>query len=421
MEPDKIIAIVKEVGSRLADPEGITANEADRGAGPLSLADGYPGICLLFGELAEHFPEEGWDRAAKAYLSKMEGLASDDGLESFSLFCGAAGVGKAALALAHEGTLARVNEFLLKALPREISFCFSKLGDVEVQDYDVILGLSGVGRYLLHFIQEPQIKPLIEDILAYMVELAADVPVSCGEVPGWYIPGENVAGAESKEAYPNGYFDCGLSHGIAGPLALLSRALSYGVEVKGQREALKKIACWLEAWKQPRGMYWPCLVSLEENSAGSITVMNTRDAWCYGTPGIARALWLAGCALGDKELKNSAMEAFDGLFSRPEDTWKAISPTFCHGYAGLLHLAGLMYRDTGLERFSQYREWVGAKVMEYFNMDAPFGFYDYDVSHDGIKSMNKAGLLEGAAGVALALLAVVKPVKTGWDTVFLVR
>ncbi|WP_277752743.1 lanthionine synthetase LanC family protein [Streptomyces sp. L2] len=63
-----------------------------------------------------------------------------------------------------------------------------------------------------------------------------------------------------------------------------------------------------------------------------------RSAWCYGAPGVAHALWLAGTALGDHDLHDVATEAMAAVLRRPAHMRFIDSPTFCHGVAGLLQI-----------------------------------------------------------------------------------
>ncbi len=426
---DKIIAIVREVGRKLAKSaqvgfiENSTTGIIDTS---LNLAVGYPGPGILFAELSLNFPDESWSNIVDTYFTIIQESILKANFNELGLFCGAAGVGMLAYVFFHineeyAGLLTPVQKLIIKSLPKEISYYFSKLGNVEVQDYDVIYGPAGIGRYLLLCKDEPLIKPLLEDILVFLVKLTDDIEVDGKTVPGWYISKTNIFDKGEYASDPQGYFDCGVSHGIAGPLALLSISLLQGIKVGGQKEAIQKIAGWLTEWYDEAGMYWPCFIGFEEYLDRNLMNLETRDAWCYGAPGVARALWLAGCALNDAELQNLAIHAFDTLFTRPEATWKIVSPSFCHGFSGLLCLANLMYRDTGLERFVKYREQLTAKIIDYFNPSAPFGFYDYEQSDRGIAPVNKAGLLEGAAGIALTLLSVVKPIKTNWDAAFLVE
>jgi hypothetical protein len=69
-----------------------------------------------------------------------------------------------------------------------------------------------------------------------------------------------------------------------------------------------------------------------------------RQAWCYGTPGIAWSLWESGRVLGRKDLQDfalNAMATFCSLFE-PDlhlDAEPLARLGFCHGAAGTLAVA----------------------------------------------------------------------------------
>ena len=64
---------------------------------------------------------------------------------------------------------------------------------------------------------------------------------------------------------------------------------------------------------------WPGTVSVEQELAPTRPHLERgRASWCYGTPGIARALHLAGVALGEDEWVHGAAEAMRLVFAHPD-------------------------------------------------------------------------------------------------------
>ena len=98
-------------------------------------------------------------------------------------------------------------------------------------EYDVISGLSGVGRYLLCISDNPEALKRLKVILKYCISLIQPICINGEHVPGWYIAPENLFTNADREKYPQGSFNCGLAHGIAGPLALLSLASQQGIYI----------------------------------------------------------------------------------------------------------------------------------------------------------------------------------------------
>ena len=111
--------------------------------------------------------------------------------------------------------------------------------------------------------------------------------------------------------FPEGNLNCGLAHGIPGPLAAMALAFESGVDVDGLAEAIERTAEWLVQHQtaDDYGVNWPTAVPwTPEGRVPSERLDASRAAWCYGTPGVARALWLAGRAIGASSLCRLAVE-----------------------------------------------------------------------------------------------------------------
>ena len=199
--------------------------------------------------------------------------------------------------------------------------------------------------------------------LSYLVGLTQDREVYGYVVPNYHISSKNQLLDIEKDIYMKGNFNLGLSNGIGGILAALSIALMEGIEIAGQRKAIERI---LEDYKRFHyvdnngAVYWPGIIKFEDYISGQCKIDGRRAGWCYGSPGIARAMYMAGNAIGDKEAIELSLKAIDGLCNMKEEEWMLISPTICHGYAGLLTAVQAMYKDTGNVK---YRE-CADRIME---------------------------------------------------------
>lgn len=391
----------------------------------IDLAGGLPGICVLLGELDKEFPEEGWDLKGHELLVQIQKILASTACNSLSLYNGWAGLGFAAYSLSKGKTrytnfLNQINHLIINHLELMIKDCLLNLENgVRMSDFDVILGLSGIGRYLLLFKEEPEIRIKLEEILDYMVKLSQDKEVNGLIIPNWHIPRDHLFLEDEKNHYPNGNFNLGLAHGIPGPLALLVKAKDEGVSVEGHDDAIRRIVSWLLKWKQEDdyGPIWPFVVSWEELKEGVKAVPRHREAWCYGSPGLSRTLWMAGNSLGEESWKELAKRSFIATCSRPIEQWGIFAPTFCHGYIGLLQILHRMSIDTVEEEFFLCRDSLIDRILDMYNPEFPFGFYD--ILRDN-KIAHDPGLLEGATGSALVLLGLLKNDPSEWDSMFLI-
>lgn len=421
MDPQRIRDNALELGRQLPEREGFLFAETD-------LAGGFAGMCFLFAEMDRMFPEQSWARVGHQFLVEVQKGVETGRIRGLGLFGGLTGVGMSVRALSCNGTryqtlLSKLNQLIVNHYQPALNQAVQGIATgVHLADFDVISGWSGIGRYLLCCREEPEMKNVLHEVLEYLVLVSEDKTVKGQSVPGWYVTYEQQTERNLVE-YPNGHINIGLAHGIPGPLALLSLALSQGVEVPGQREAIRRIAEMLLRWQMEdeQGPFWNGRISWEEWTQGKTLTGSTRAAWCYGTPGVARALWLAGEALAEEEWKRIAVEAYLALFRRPRESWRLNSPNLCHGLAGFAAMTQRMYIDSGVEELAMHRDRLVESVLALYDEKTPFGFYDIVSSRTGTYQYHFSGLLEGATGTALVLSSLISPQEPQWEAVLMIQ
>ena len=194
---------------------------------------------------------------------------------------------------------------------------------------------------------------------------------------------------------------------IAGPMTVLSKLLLEGIEIKGQKEAIKRMAEFLMEFKSfdKNRVFWKGQISFEEYKDRMVSEKNVirRDAWCYGTPGICYALVCAGKALGDKKLMENSLKILKDSIG---DIRGIFSPTFCHGYAGIYQILLSLEEQTGKEYFTDEKIKIKKKIYEFYKKDYIYGFYNVepDDKNGKLKDYDSIGFLDGCIGTCLALL-----------------
>lgn len=230
--------------------------------------------------------------------------------------------------------------------------------------HDLVSGAAGAGVCLLLRPPSPDREAALARALARGARSDPPFPVPRHRIPaGW--------------AVRDGYADCGLAHGAAGPLAVLSLlAGRSAAAAEIARPAVARLAGWLldVAHRDEWGTSWPAGVAGDERYPSP-----RRASWCYAVPGIARALWPAGEALDEPAYRPAAQEAMDELPAARE-AWGLDGLGVCHGLAGLMLLTASFAPVEAL-------------------------FDDLCAAY-GSRPVEDSGLLSGAAGIALALLAV---------------
>jgi lantibiotic biosynthesis protein len=275
-------------------------------------------------------------------------------------------------------------------------------------EYDLVHGLSGLGAHLLH--RDPH-GDLLADVLDYLVQLTLPLradDIAGTDVPGWWT--SDPPSGQPAEAYPGGHANLGMAHGICGPLALLSLTMRRGITVPGQAEAIEVICQWLESWRHdaPEGPWWPERIGLAEHRAcWSTQTGPARPSWCYGTPGLARALQFAGDALGDQSRRQAAEHALAACLSDPAQLARLIDPALCHGWAGVLLTTWHAAADAGSPSLASHLPRLAGAVLDQTNPTSPAAWA-------------LPGLINGNAGIALTLHTLTGEVSRGWETCLLI-
>jgi len=385
------------------------------------LWQGNAGLALLCAAMDDSLPGDGWDRVGHEHLTcsahAAEQAAADPG---FGLSSGLGGLGLAAWTLSRGGAryrkmLSHLDARLVDLVEtRTAAIAEAQPHGVSVSTFDVISGLTGVGRYLLLRRETPACRQALESVLACLMALSHE---DAEGVPHWYTPPGLLGDSFHESSFPAGNLNLGLAHGIPGALALLSLAAMQEVQLPGQLEAIDRIVGWLrrsqlvDEW----GVNFPTAMGIGPRNDGARPAPS-RAAWCYGAPGVARALWLAGCATGTAAHCALAVEAMEAVYRRPLNKRGIDSPTFCHGVAGLLQVTLRFAHDTGLPVFAEAARRLSDQLVSAYEPETLVGYRNLEPTGNRIE---QPGLLAGAAGVALVLVAASTPAEPAWDCAFL--
>ncbi|MER5782028.1 lanthionine synthetase C family protein [Streptomyces mobaraensis] len=433
---DEARAVAARVLGRLTDPEAVEAGtgypdlpagpgtEADGLWVPLSLANGFPAVSLAFSGATERHPSH--VAHAHAHLRRsLAAVASGDNPPG-GLYATTSAAAYALL-IAHRATggyreaLARLDAYH-RDLVRE---ALPPVPDEPVADnaeFELIRGMSGLGRHLLA--RGRSAAEETRAVLGYLTAMALGGTTRRGHtVPHWWTWAAPRAGQEAE--LPDGHLNLGLSHGVSGPLALLSLACRAGVTVEGQKEAVEALVGLLETWAVPdgEGLRWPPYLTADDWAAGPGAPAPPwqRPSWCYGSPGIARAVQLAALALGRPDWHELARRALLPLLDRPLPAWGLEDAGLCHGTGGALHVLGLLREHIDDERLDTVVDELAAMTLGHFREENRFGFRA--AVRNAPEGADVPGFLDGAAGTALALDAYANGGRAhaDWDMALLVN
>jgi len=412
--------VVEAIADGLAEPASIPGLDAEPAWWRQSLAHGALGVALLHIERA-HAGLSPWQRAhdwisyaAHGGVVSGSGCHLYQGVPALAFVLHAAATGHTGR---YAGAAGELDRQVATTTSRRLDHAHARIDRgalPALAEFDTIRGLAGIGAYLLH--RDPA-ADLLRAVLSYLVRLTEPITHDGDMLPGWWT-GLDPAGRPAPAAFPGGHGNNGMAHGIGGPLALLSLAQLQGITIDGQAVAIGRICDWLDRWRRqgPAGVWWPYWVTRAELRGMSTDRRGPgRPSWCYGTAGIARAQQLAGLATADTARQQLAEHAFAVALRGPGQLDATTDASLCHGYAGLLHIAGRAAATATDPRLAQHTDHLLAAVLG-------SATYTEHQAATTWAAVSGVGLLEGVAGIALALHTrhTGTPPVSGWDSCLLI-
>ena len=199
-------------------------------------------------------------------------------------------------------------------------------------------------------------------------------------------------------AFNIGRINTGMGHGVTGVASALRHAVETFEDGDEYRPALRRACDWLvaEAYLAERDFItWSPVGRDGEKASG---VADRRQAWCYGTPGVAWTLWDAGRVLGDSSLQilgEEAMRSFCRVFNTDfhfpiHDINEEVG--ICHGAAGTLAVADAFARYAALREAAELRDHLDRYLLD--RIDQIFDIARTDMT-----------MLNGAGGIVSVMLS----------------
>jgi lantibiotic modifying enzyme len=273
--------------------------------------------------------------------------------------------------------------------------------------HDLTRGLVGIGIHALELWPSDAARSNLAAIVGCLGETAHTSP----DGAYWWTDPMTVL-PDRAAAFPNGYVDLGAAHGQAGAVALLGVAAALGVD--GADALARDAARYLVSWRgrASEASRYPSLV------VPGASVGGARLAWCYGDAGVAWALCVAGDALRDDELLTEARATAVAASRRDPAAAGAVDAGVCHGAFGIAHVlrrVGEAFGDN--EVLAAAGAWIDRGLaMRRALSEGIAGFVARTPSVDGaLHDTAATGLLEGAGGMALALVSAAAGGPSPWD------
>jgi len=376
-----------------------------------SLASGSAGLAILFAYLDQARSGYGDKETAQYFLEQAIDAVASVPMDS-SLYGGVTGV---AWAMAHlRGWFLEADHDATEAMDTLLRDSLSRRP--WRGSYDLTQGLVGFGVYAME--QLP--KQIGIECLAHVIDRLDENAERTPDGITWFTSWELLPASQRRVSFIGNY-NLGVAHGVPGVIAFLAQVCALderkipGVtKVRAKaRPLLDGAVAWLLAQKISAGA--ECV--FPEWIFRGLSLRSSRVAWCYGDLGIAAALLAAASCMNDANWEREAVRLARRVAERSFDQSGVKDCALCHGAAGAGHLFNRMFQTSG-------ESWLKDAALGWFQraleMRRPeggiAGFAAFRLDHWS----NEVGILEGAGGIALALLAGVTPNEPAWDRMLLI-
>lgn len=332
---------------------------------------------------------------------------------NFYTYCG--GIAGAAWAIELLNELEYIdldNDLLLEGLDPFLTHTFNI--DPKQNFYDFLHGVLGIGYYFLKRYDNTQSKELkkrYEAKLITIINLLNKTAVRVNDGIYWdsfLIREEGVRGSNLS-----------LAHGLSSIINYLSRLIDYPAFKESTMPLLEGALSYILSAQKvdyTNVSYFPdWITSTQEESRSN------RLAWCYGDLGISLSLWRAGSVLKRKELSNLALTILKELAKKRglEET-RICDAGLCHGAFGVMHIFDYLYKETKELVFKEAADhWCNEGLKMDVHDQLYAGYMKWQGGDNpGWKPEN--GLLEGIAGIGLAIISHLEPEQMDWNQCMLI-
>lgn len=279
------------------------------------------------------------------------------------------------------------------------------------KDYDYLHGAIGIALYFLFRYRmhpSPEKRLLLDGMLHWLEDSAC-------------VDGMGLKWASENFRTKNQEYNISLSHGMSGIIAFLLKMHEIVPEAGPERikRLVRKSVDYIVRQQISPELYGAYFPYLAIESTGQID--GSRLAWCYGDLGISVTLYRAARLLGDQDLEAFSLEVltFAAHSRRGLLENKVIDAGFCHGAAGVAHIFNRMYLYTGNPVFIEAALYWTERVLEMATYENAYA--GYRIWHPGTPARwsESYGLLEGIAGIGLALTGMSDRNTMHWDELML--
>lgn len=289
---------------------------------------------------------------------------------------------------------------------KKINYDIRKEGLYEC-DYDIFDGLSAIINYFLSTELYKKKTNTFDNLVKNLIDVILSTQLM---IPVKHIFSNNI--------FEKNAINFSLSHGMAGPLSVLTKVLAKGFYYKNIYEARDFIINNYvnNSVLMDKKIIWP---RRKELASGIIELYPIRPSWCYGSMSIAMQLYKA-CELNNNNnnAKNMAIESIRTLKKTNINSWNMDSVTVCHGLAGALLCVNNMGQMVSSDELIQVKTELEEEIYNKCSKKYKYRFYNYNFLPPSFKiSEADISMLTGSTGVIMTLMTVISNSNMHWTDI----
>ncbi|SFE66859.1 lanthionine synthetase LanC family protein [Peptostreptococcus sp. D1] len=365
----------------------------------------YENIILSIGVLYDFIPDENKEKfldiaydVSKAIKQKIE-FGND---MNISMFIGLGFTAFSMNIFSKKTKILTIFSKSLNDLLLEECYRFSEdnLGkdNYKTEDYDLIVGVSGVLHYLIDIYHDDK-KNIhkLKKICEFLIYIVSDYEYNGNIYPRFYVTKENLHNEVYKEVFPNGSINLSLSHGIISILVVLCEFKKYNIKILGLDESINKLFKIYDRYIVEGNKHICTQISIEDYIDNKdIEIEYQRESWCYGYASILRALITASDMVDDYKENTKYKKIINKVLSREYDEFSLDENILCHGNASIIAI--ILSNDYHEADDEIYNNVIIAikKILNEFKKE------DFEFSEKGLN------FLEGNSGIIIAISMLLK-------------
>ncbi len=274
----------------------------------------------------------------------------------------------------------------------------------EQKGFELIQGMAGVLKYYLDDDNGKYDEVIDKIVLLFVQHLKPKMIMGYPTPVCHYYPSVYEKKYMTEEA-PNGCVNYSVSHGMGGPLTILSLAYK---GTSNTEKVMKIIDSIIDEYMKSyyyvdNIIYWPGRITFEQYiGKEKCSYGKSRMSWCYGSIGILNSLYIAAKEKSDKELKEFCVNELKKIASMDVKDYLLASPIVCHGLSGVALIFKKIFQETQDKVFYYKMLEILEKLIH------NFAYRDIEnVNLTGMNEIKEYDYLEGYTGILQTIYSVI--------------